>query len=540
MDIHSIIVDLSIIIGAATFGAIVSGFFKIPSIVGFIVAGVIIGPSGFAFIDSLPGAKLIAELGVIFLLFTIGLELSISSLKMHKKFILATGLTQLIATCLIVSVICYLFFNQDISKSIFWGFLICLSSTAIVMKLLVDTRETTSTHGKAATGILLTQDMAVIPMTLAVPMLAASHSVIEDFSFMQIGPWVGKFLFITISIFIGSKYLTPRFLELAAKSRSRELFFFAIVLMCLVFALAFERLNLSLAFGAFLSGLLISESPFGKKANSDIILMRDTFLALFFCSVGMLLDLGFISENLLMVFGLSCIVLIGKFGIAAFATRVAKVPIRSALVTGAMVFQIGEFSFVLAELGRESQLLSPVEFQLFLGITVFSMILTPFAFMWAPKLLLSPKAKAEGGVNTSGESIDVLIIGYGIAGESLASTLRENNYSYRILEHNYSSVKSALALGEPIVYGDGADFETLHEVGISKAKVVVVCVAGIKSTQAVLLAVLDSQSSAQIVVRTMFTAEKTSIAKIINHSNIIDSEELSTVELLDKVMHLLK
>ena len=215
MDFHVLIYDIAIIFGAATFGAIVTGFFKIPSIVGFVLAGVIVGPSGLGLLDSIPGAKIIAEFGVILLLFTIGLELSLKSLRLHKRLLLSSGLSQLLITGTIVLLIARFGFDLDLSQSIFWSFLISLSSTAIVMKLLVDTRDSQSTHGKAVTGILLTQDIAVIPMTLAIPLLASSHSLVANVAVEEVLEWFAKFLVVVAGVLLGARYVVPRFLESA-------------------------------------------------------------------------------------------------------------------------------------------------------------------------------------------------------------------------------------------------------------------------------------------------------------------------------------
>ena len=535
MDVHTILVDLAMIIGFSTVGAIICHFFKIPSIVGFIVTGVIIGPSGLAIIDSLPGAKLVAELGVIFLLFTIGLELSINSLRIHKKLIIGSGLSQLILTTAMVFLVAYYGFDLGIQGSLFWGFMLSLSSTAIVMKMLVDARETNSTHGKAVTGILLSQDMAVIPMTLALPLLAIGGVDIH-WSNPAFGTWLLKFVLVAGGIALGAKFIVPRFLELAARSKSREIFFFATIIMCLGFALAFESLNLSLALGAFLSGLLISESPFGRKATSDVMLLRDTFLALFFCSVGMILDLMFIAHNILKVLGLALLVMTGKFLLATLAAYLAKVPLRSAVVVGAMVFQVGEFSFVLAEMGRQSNLLSPHGFQYFLAMTVFSMILTPFSFQIVPPLILRGKnigKKLKKDQSQKPKALDALIIGFGVVGEAAASSLKENGFSYHIIEHNYSLVKKATQKGEPITFGDGADLETLLHHGLKEAKIVIICVAGVESTRAVLLSSLEHKSPEQVLVRTVYTAERTFISRLVPEQNIVDSEDLSKDALSD-------
>ena len=542
LHLADLILSTVVIIGLLSVSALICQKLKLPGIVGFIIAGVLIGPDGIAFIDSLPGANLIAELAVIFLLFTIGLELSFQTLKKNWKLIVTSGLGQVVLTVIFFSLLCHWGLNLNWAQSLLWGCLIALSSSAIVMKLLIDNREINSSYGAAATGMLLSQDILVIPMTLGVALLTASkvasHSFV--FSYDKLLIWGGQLVAVCLFLYVSAKFIVPFVLEKVVKTRIRELFFFSILLLCLSFALIFEKLNLSLALGAFLSGLVISESHFGKQATSEIILLRDSFLALFFVSTGMLLDLNFVTQNFVWILLFTLITIVGKVLIGTVVAWLARVPIKSAIICGLFIAQIGELSFVLAELGLDNKLLSQVHFQYFLSITVITMMVTPLFFRLAPRLILARVGGEQQHVAVSRRAtLDAIIIGYGVAGQALASWLQDEGKSYRIIEQNYELVKKARAAGIDIIYGDGSNAPTLHSAGFVNAKLIIVCVAGVVATSAIVENILRLRPEATVVVRVQYRREATLLANILDRRMIVDSETISARRLVAKVKSLL-
>ena len=544
MDLHlsDLILSAVVIIGLLSVSALICQKLKLPGIVGFIIAGVIIGPNGVGFIDSLPGANLIAELAVIFLLFTIGLELSFQTLKKNWKLIASSGLGQVVLSVVFFAVICHYLINLAWPQSLLWGCLISLSSSAIVMKLLIDNREVNSSYGTAATGILLSQDILVIPMTLGISLLTVGQAVNQGFTISQekLLIWGGQLLGVCIFLVISAKYIVPFILEKVAKTKIRELFFFVILLLCLGFALIFEKLNLSLALGAFLSGLVISESHFGRQATSEIILLRDGFLALFFVSTGMLLDLNFVGKNFLLILLFTCLTIGGKVLIGATVAWLARIPIRSAIICGLFIAQIGELSFVLAEVGLDKKLLTPSHFQYFLTITVITMMITPLIFRFAPRLILSTTGDGGREARKRKKGLDALIIGYGVAGQALADWLQTAGKSYRVIEQNYDLVKKARASGMDVIYGDGSTARILYEAGVERAKVIIVCVAGIVTTRSIVENILRLYPSSHIVVRVQYNREARFLEKLLERKMIIDSETISARRLVAKVKsHLL-
>lgn len=542
LHLADLILSTVVIIGLLSISALVCQKLKLPGIVGFIIAGVIIGPDGVAFINTMPGANLIAELAVIFLLFTIGLELSFQTLKKNWKLIVTSGLGQVVLTVGFFAAICYWVLNLNWPQSLLWGCLISLSSSAIVMKLLIDNREINSSYGTAATGMLLSQDILVIPMTLGVALLSAGKVGGQDFNFSydKLLVWGGLLVGVCLFLYIAAKFIVPFVLERVAKTKIRELFFFAVLLLCLGFALLFEKLNLSLALGAFLSGLVISESHFGRQATSEIILLRDSFLALFFVSTGMLLDLNFVAQNFLWIVLFTLLTIGGKVLIGTMVAWLARVPIKSAVICGLFIAQIGELSFVLAELGLDNRLLSQTHFQYFLSITVITMMITPLFFRFAPRLVLS-RVGIEQKIMIEKRKVmfDAVVIGYGVAGQALASWLQNEGKNFRIIEQNYELVKKARAAGLSVVYGDASNAQTLHNAGFINAKLIVVCVAGVVTTSAIVENILRLQSETTVLVRVQYRREAILLSNMLDRKMIIDSETISARRLVAKVKSLL-
>ena len=319
------------------------------------------------------------------------------------------------------------------------------------------------------------------------------------------------------------------------------MFFFAILLLCLGFALLFEKLNLSLALGAFLSGLVISESHFGRQATTEIILLRDSFLALFFVSTGMLLDLHFVAKNFFWIVLFTLLTIGGKVLIGATVAWLARIPIKSAIICGLFIAQIGELSFVLAELGLDNKLLSQTHFQYFLSITVITMMITPLFFRFAPRLILSRVGGEQQKASAARRRtmFDAIVIGYGVAGQALVKWLQDEGKHYRIIEQNYDLVKKARAAGMAVVYGDGSNAQTLHSADFDRAKVIVVCVAGVVATSAIVENILRLRPEATVLVRVQYRREAILLGNMLDRKMIVDSETISARRLVAKVKSLL-
>ncbi|MGH7792979.1 MAG: cation:proton antiporter, partial [Thermodesulfobacteriota bacterium] len=410
-------------------------------IVGFLVAGVLIGPNGLGFVKNQELVDATAEIGVILLLFTIGIEFSLEKLEKIKKLIFIGGGLQVVLSTLAVAGLLFVF-GIDWRVGIFTGFLIALSSTAIVLKLLTDRGETNSVPGQISLGLLILQDLAVIVMVLLVPMLGGQGGSPGDF-----GIALGKAGLIIAVVLIFARKLMPKVLEAVARTCSSELFLLTVIAICFCTAYLTSLAGVSVSLGAFLAGLLVSESRFSQHAFSEILPLQILFSATFFVSVGMLLNLEFLAQNLPFVLAAVAIVLIVKIittGASVFALGY-KLPVVAA--SGLLLAQVGEFSFVLERAGREVNLfpagMAEIGSQTFIATTVILMVLTPLLAQIGKGLarriesrLLKQELAAEAleprlEIQSRLEN-HVIVAGYGQAGRKLVRVLAGSGIPYVI------------------------------------------------------------------------------------------------------------
>ncbi len=533
---------LFIIFGVSAFVVFVLQKLKVSSIVGFLIAGVALGPHGSGIIREVREVELLAEVGVILLLFMIGLEISLKSLKRIRSTIIGGGFSQVFLTFLATAAIAYPFLGK-LNASLFTGFLVALSSTAIVMRMLFDRAEMDSPHGRLSMGILIFQDLCVVPLMLLVPILAGNQG-----SFVQVSWTLFKSAAILFIVIFGARWLVPNLLHQIVHTRSRELFVITIILLCLGTALLTSELGLSLALGAFLAGLVISESEYAYQAISDILPFKDSFNGLFFISIGMLMNLKFLSENLFVIVLAVLFILLLKTSTGFFSVHLLGHPVRVSLQTGLHLAQIGEFSFVLAMAGKSVGLITENLYQLFLSASVCTMVLTPFilrasprisSWMSSKKLLerldrMRKKAAREGF--PSRREGHVIIIGFGLNGRNLAEVLKESSVPYVVLELNNYTVLEMKKKGEPIFYGDGTSPEILHKLGIATARMLVVAISDPSSTRRIVQVARKENARLYIIVRTRYTAEVEDLLKL-GANEVIPEEFETSIEIFAKVLH---
>lgn len=533
---------LFIIFGVSAFVVFVLQKLKVSSIVGFLIAGVALGPHGSGIIREVREVELLAEVGVILLLFMIGLEISLKSLKRIRSTIIGGGFSQVFLTFLATAAIAYPFLGK-LNASLFTGFLVALSSTAIVMRMLFDRAEMDSPHGRLSMGILIFQDLCVVPLMLLVPILAGNQG-----SFAQVSWTLFKSAAILFIVIFGARWLVPNLLHQIVHTRSRELFVITIILLCLGTALLTSELGLSLALGAFLAGLVISESEYAYQAISDILPFKDSFNGLFFISIGMLMNLKFLSENLFVIVLAVLFILLLKTSTGFFSVHLLGHPVRVSLQTGLHLAQIGEFSFVLAMAGKSAGLITENLYQLFLSASVCTMVLTPFilrasprisSWMSSKKLLerldrMRKKAAREGF--PSRREGHVIIIGFGLNGRNLAEVLKESSVPYVVLELNNYTVLEMKKKGEPIFYGDGTSPEILHKLGIATARMLVVAISDPSSTRRIVQVARKENARLYIIVRTRYTAEVEDLLKL-GANEVIPEEFETSIEIFAKVLH---
>jgi CPA2 family monovalent cation:H+ antiporter-2 len=546
---------------------------KLPTIVGFILAGVLVGPSSLGWVSSIPNADSFAELAVIFLMFTIGLEFSFKRLKQLRNELFKIGFVQVTLTITAVAAAAATALDYPMGKAIFMGFLVSLSSTALVIKLLQDARDLETPYGKASLGVLLFQDLAVIPMMLALPMLVPVAEA--KLPSMALGPaveWGLKMIGVLLAIGVGSRYVVPFLLEKVIKTRSREVFFFCVLFLCFGIAFLFQLSGMSLSLGAFVAGMMISEGPYGRQVTSDIMPLRDNFLGLFFASVGMLLDLHFVGSHFFTILAVGFVIFLIKTLVVFATCTFNRMPTSISAITAFILCQIGEFSFILVNRGLDLGIITPDETQYFLSVSVLSMIFTPFLFLLGPRLALaksylpwkiinasgaafSIKAKVRASAATIEENIDApkgsrfviplgskksegahsVIIGFGIAGQNLTSAMDSLSIPYSVVELNYEAVKKHKKEGINIHFGDATRQEVLEHAGIEKAKLVIIAVSGSKIVPAIIHAVRALRPDVQIIVRAQYVRE-TELIKGELATDIVVAEVETTIELLGRTL----
>ena len=471
--------DLIVLYGIAMAIAFLMRKLRQPTIIGYLVTGMLAGPFGLRLISERGAVDILAEVGVALLLFTIGLELSLEKLAKMRQVVLGAGTLQLVSTVLL-SLLALVAAGLAMRESLFWSFLIATSSTAIVLKLLTERGELETVHGRVVLGILLFQDLMVVPMMALLPALTAPGAG----QALKILLALGKSLLIVGVILFGARYLFPRLLREIVKMRSRELFVIAAIFFALGTAWGASQLGLSLALGAFLAGIVLSESEYGHQVMAEILPFRDSFNSLFFIAVGMLIDLRFAAAHAGLLLTCVAAILIGKFLMAGGSVLALGFPVRLAVLAAVALAQVGEFSFILLKEGERLGLMVADRYQLFLSAVVVTMMLTPPLIQLGPHLSrwLGQKDERRGsrlGLDKQTAQLrdHVIICGFGMNGRRLARLLRANEFPYVVIEMNPRVVRATRALGEPIYFGDVGSPEILKRAGCAHARGIVLAIS---------------------------------------------------------------
>lgn len=536
------LINLLIIFGLSILVLFVCSYLRIPTIVGLLITGVVAGPFGLAFITDVEHVNTFAEIGVALLLFTIGLEFSFTNLIRVKKAVIIGGLVQVLITIASVFVI-LTFFGRSFGEAVFIGFLISLSSTAIVIKLLQQRGEIDSPYGKNALAILIFQDLATIPMMLLVPVLSGKGSGTEN----SLALLLVQGCLIIVVVFISARWIVPRILFEAAKFRSKELFLFCILGICVAIAYLTSNAGLSLALGAFFAGLIISESEFNLEALSDIIPFRDVFTSFFFISIGMLLNIHFFMNNTLVIIIIVLAILVIKFATGSISALILGLPIRTVFLIGFALAQIGEFSFVLSQTGLQYNLISNETYQLFLSVSLITMACTPFMIGAAPriierlsekKVLLNQFSKAEDTPrpNVPPPLTDhIIIVGYGPNGQNVAKTARLSAIPYTIIEMNAETVRAEKARGEPIFFGDATEEDVLRHANIQSARIILIVISDPVAIGRIVKNARLMNPGIHIIARTRYLQDVNDLYKM--GANEVVSEQFETsIELFTRVL----
>ncbi|MDI6845382.1 MAG: cation:proton antiporter [Candidatus Saccharicenans sp.] len=535
-----LLAELLIVLLASILVIVLFHRLRIPAVVGFLITGILIGPGGLGLVKDLRMISALAEVGVMMLLFVIGIEFSLERLQRIQRFFWVGGSLQLLMTVMVVAAISRLL-GAAAEEAVVFGFLVALSSTAVAMKLLADRRQLEAPHGQISLGILIFQDMALVPMLALIPLLANLAAV----SFIDLG---GRFLLslgAVVLVFFIARKVMPAVISIIVRTRIKEIFLLSALFACLGMAYLTSSLGLSLALGAFLAGVIISESPYSHQMVSDILPFKDVFNSLFFVSIGMLLDTRLAWKLRWSVLAVVAGIILIKLAVVFLTVRLMKFNFRVALLTALGLAQIGEFSFVLAGVSRENGLLGGKIFQIFVASSVLTILATPLLLSFGPWLVEAVEKIQRRAFRPllsdfpvpDGKKLKdhVIIAGFGLNGRNLARVLKETGISYVVIELNPETCREAQGAGEPIIFGDVSSELILKEAGIASARALVVAVSDPAAARRTVSIARKLNPEAFIIVRTRFASEIEELYSL-GASDVIPEEFETSIEIFVRVL----
>ncbi|WP_338760098.1 cation:proton antiporter [Bernardetia sp. ABR2-2B] len=541
LSIPSILSDVVIILALAIPVILLLHRVSLPSIVGFLLTGVLAGPYVLKLVTSQEHIDILAEIGVVLLLFTIGMEFSLPNLIRIRKAVFIAGSLQLILTTTVFAFITYFGTIDYLPIAIFYGFLSTLSSTAIVLKLLQTRGEMGSPHGQIILAILIFQDIAVVPMMLMMPILAGLADNVVQEIFLMIVKTAAVLAFLVLI----SKFVLKPFLNLVVMTKSKELFISTIVVICFSVAYLTSLAGLSLALGAFLAGLVMSESDYSHDATSYILPFKEIFTSIFFISIGMLMDINFLWYNLGEILLLTIMSMAIQAFLAFWAVKALKITAKTAIMVGISICQIGEFAFILAKSGTEIGLM-PIElYQYFLSTSVLSMAIAPMLILNSKKIAhfliyKLPKPKVISNWATKRVKLPeflhefkdknledhIVIIGFGYNGKTIAKAARLSNIPFIIIETDPKKVKKDSLYRKNILFGDAMNEEVQHQVHFDKARIVVITLTDLEITKVLTHKIKYLNSEVGVLVRNKRAKDIATIEKA--GADIVVTDELET------------
>jgi CPA2 family monovalent cation:H+ antiporter-2 len=480
---------------------------RLPAMLAYFLVGMVLGPHTFSLLPDTEASREFAEFGIVFLMFSIGLEFSLPQLYAMRKKVLGLGGAQVLLTLAAVMTVAKVA-GLDWPAAFVIAAALAMSSTVIVSKILAERVDLNSRHGRLSIGVLLFQDIAVVPVLVLIPALGVGGANLTDVLGMALLKAAGMLLF----LFTIGKWLINPWFNVVAGQRSRELFVMNVLMVTLLLAFATKSAGLSYALGAFIAGMLISETKFRYQVESDIAPFRDILLGLFFISVGMLLNLQQIAAN----FGLVLLILMAfvllKAAIVILVIRLMQYEVGVAIRTGLILAQAGEFSFVILALGVEQHLISGPALQLVLSAALLSMVLAPFIIQFNGRItrkLVSSYSRNSGQIVQDIDDASkhlhnhVIICGYGRSGQYLGRFLQEENIPFVALDIDPSRVLEAATAGENVMFGDAARSVVLEAAGAARAKALIISYADNRAAMKILHVVQEKYPQLPVIVRTL-------------------------------------
>ena len=528
--------DLVIILLAAVVIIMISRPLRIPSIVGFLLTGILIGPSGLNIVAETSIIQAFAEIGVVLLLFVIGLEFSLSLLRSIWRQFFVAGSLQVVMTIGVVIAISG-FSEFALGERIFFGFLVALSSTAIVLKLLADRSEMDTPHGKLMIGILLFQDFCMVPMIVLTPLLGGAGASVDTILLR-----LGLSVIAVVVIFLVARPILARLFEQIVKTQVKEAFLLGSLLICLLLSVATASLGFSYALGAFIAGLLVSETQYHLEVSAEITSFRDLFTSLFFISIGMLLNRPFILENMFTVLMMGIGILLVKAFVVFPIAIALKSSARTAIISSLSLAQVGEFSFVLAQVGLSVGLMNDNFNQHFLGASVLSMLVSPLIIGFAPSFaektqhLVPLRRNADDFIKSDKSLQDHVVLGgFGVNGRNLVRVLKETGIPHVVVETDADSMHMLKQVGSPSVFGDITRKEILERCHIERARSIVLTISDPAATRTAVRLARALNPNLHIIVRTRLVAEVDGLIRL-GANEVIPEEFETSIEIFTRVL----
>lgn len=541
--------ELVIIAGVSVLVTLVLARLRLPTVAGLLAAGALMGPYGLRLVHSMHDIEMLSEVGVVLLLFTIGLEFSLSRLRDIFRQVALGGILQVSLTFAAAFGVARLF-GEPVGTSVFVGFAVSLSSTAIVLRTLSEREELDAPHGRFIVGTLIFQDLCVVPMVLIVPILGDAGGAQAGVA-SALGLALGKAVLVVVLTLGLARFVVPRFLARVDANGSREVFLLAILSVCIGTAWLTSLAGLSLALGAFLGGMVIADTEFGHRAMGDILPLRDVFVSIFFVVMGMLFDTEIVMHHPMLVLGVLALLIGVKAVIAIFAAFVMKFPARAAWLAGLGLAQFGEFGFVLTKLAEEHGVVDDVIVRPLLAAGILSMFLTPLLARAAPHLtagerLLAPLEKLFGV--RSGKQLSegagmalndhVILVGFGVGGRLAARSIEACERPMAILEMNVENVRDGREAGLPIYYADATSEEALRHARVQHARIVVIMVNDSRAAQRIVDTLHRIAPNTPVLMRTRYFRDREPLLAM-GASDVVAEEIEGAVEIITRMLRTL-
>lgn len=535
--------DLAIVLALALLGGGIALRLRQPVLLGYIAVGAAAGPYSFGLVHDLAQVRALAEIGVALLMFALGIHLRLAELRQVQRVAVFGGAAQIIAT-MFIGVALGQLLGWDMTTSIYFGALIALSSTMVALKILTERGELDTLHGRVAMGILIVQDLSVVPLMVLLPTLAKPP---EGLGLALAVAVVKAALLLAGTFYLGTRAV-PWLLFRVAATKSRELFLLAIVSLCLGIAIVAYFLGLSFAFGAFIAGLILSESEFGHQALGEILPLRDLFAVLFFISIGMLVNPVFVIGNLGTVLLVVAVVLVGKFVICSAITRAFGYSGQVALYVGLVLVQMGEFSFVIVKAGMEEGIVSDFLYSLTITVALITIVLSApvlslgpvmwRAFSTTPGLRRLISETPASAVESPGHSLShhVVLCGYGAVGRSLAAALEMRSFRYFVIDYDPYVVMELRQRGVPCVYGDAANPTVLAQANLSRARVLAITLPDPFATEQVIRNALAVNPRLDVIARA-HTGSHMELLRNTGATEVVEPKFEAGLEIIRHTLH---